>query len=142
MALLNRAQILARKSKFPTKDVVVPEWDNETVRLRSLSARDREKVERYFDEKREDCLRAWLVSISLVNEANELLFSEEDVVALADLWDRPLVRLFDDILEFNGLNKKGVEGEEKNSGTVPNFSSPTGSPSPSANGTLTPSSTP
>lgn len=113
MTLLGRDAILAAQD-LPTKDVPVPEWGG-TVRIRSLTARDRDALETAIYQARQeglvapDNVRARYASACIVDENGKPLFTEEDIVALGGKSAAALGRVYDAVLSFNAIAEGDVE---------------------------------
>lgn len=117
--LLTREQILKTRD-YDTKDVVIPEWGGASVRIRSLSLRERgilldrpgtTNIERLTTI----CLT---VTFCAIDEKGEPLFTEEDVAALSHKSEKAMERLANAILELSGIGVK-PEDVEKNSAAAP-----------------------
>jgi hypothetical protein len=126
MALLTKAQILAADDLL--REVVeVPEWGGQ-VMVRGLDGAARDQYEAEFLLIGEiqagerptyelDLLnaRARLVALSVVDEGDQRLFSDEDVVALGKKSAQALDRVYEVAQRLSGLSKKDVEELRKNS---------------------------
>lgn len=126
MALLTKAQILAADDLL--REVVeVPEWGGE-VMVRGLDGAARDQYEAEFLLIGEiqagerptyelDLLnaRARLVALSVVDENDQRIFSDEDVVALGKKSSQALDRVYEVAQRLSGLSKKDVEELRKNS---------------------------
>lgn len=118
--LTDKTTILAFDDQ-ETVDVIVPEWRGETVRLRSMTADDRDGWETAIivrndlpPAERQRGLRARLVALCAVNDRGERIFGDEDVAALARKSAKAIDRLFDAAMKLNRLGAKDVEDEVKN----------------------------
>lgn len=115
MSLLSRDAILGADDR-KTEDVAVPEWGG-SVRVRSLSGAERDAFESHVVSVRSDGsksvnlrnVRAKLVSLSVVDEAGERLFSDADVDALGDKSAAALERVFDVARHLSGLSEDDIE---------------------------------
>jgi hypothetical protein len=113
VTVLGRDAILGAHD-LPTKDVPVPEWGG-TVRIRSLTARDRDALETAVYQARQDGLvapdnvRARYASACIVGEDGKPLFTEEDIVALGGKSAAALGRVYDAVLSFNAIAEGDVE---------------------------------
>lgn len=115
MALLGRDQILSADDRVYC-DVDVPEWGG-TVRLRSLSGRERDNFEATLQEQRGgktkqnfENFRARLVALCAVDDAGNPLFpNRADVVMLGNKSVSALQRLFNKCNEMNGMTEQDVE---------------------------------
>jgi hypothetical protein len=126
MALLTKAQILAADDLL--REVVpVPEWGGE-VMVRGLDGAARDQYEAEFLLIGEiqagerptyelDLLnaRARLVALSVVDENDQRLFSDEDVVDLGKKSAQALDRVYEVAQRLSGLSKQDVEELRKNS---------------------------
>ncbi len=126
MALLTKAQILAADDLL--REVVeVPEWGGE-VMVRGLDGAARDQYEAEFLLIGEiqagerptyelDLLnaRARLVALSVVDENDQRMFSDEDVVALGKKSAQALDRVYEVAQRLSGLSKKDEEELRKNS---------------------------
>lgn len=119
MALLTREQILAAQDiRYDT--VQVPEWGGE-VRLRSMTGADRDEYEQWLianrgpdDRANIRNLRARLVSLSIVDEAGQRLFSDADIEALGGRSSAALDRVAEAASRLNALAQRDVEALAKN----------------------------
>jgi hypothetical protein len=114
MALLSREEILGADD-LKTVDLYVPEWGGE-VRLRTLTGEERDKFEASFTVQRGNKtkqnaanFRARLVSMCIVNEKGQRLFSPADINALGRKSVSALQRVFNKCNEMNGLSDEDVE---------------------------------
>ncbi len=126
MALLTKAQILAADDLL--REVVpVPEWGGD-VMVRGLDGAARDQYEAEFLLFGEiqagerptyelDLLnaRARLVALSVVDENDQRLFSDEEVVILGKKSAQALDRVYEVAQRLSGLSKKDVEELRKNS---------------------------
>jgi hypothetical protein len=127
MTLLNRKQILD-VSDIKTQDVDVPEWGG-TVRVRGMSGTERSKYEdtyiRIWDKVSIDLshAREQLVSMTAIDEKGELLFTQEDVIALGEKSASGLERVYQVARRLSGLTKADMEELAKNSISAPSGAS-------------------
>lgn len=115
MSLLSRDQI-DTADDLPFEDVPVPEWGG-SVRLRTLTGAERDAFEssvvsqsgsnRKVNLKN---VRARLVSLCLVDEEGNRLYSDADVAKLGKKSAKVLDRLFDKAQRLSGLTDDDVEG--------------------------------
>jgi hypothetical protein len=119
MTLLTRKQILAI-SDIVTQTVSVPEWGGEVL-VRGLSGAERDQFEATFITVNGASptihlqgMRAQLVSMAVVDEKGELLFTPDDVIALGAKSAVALQRVFDVAQKLSGLTKADVEELAKN----------------------------
>lgn len=121
MALLTREQILGA-GNIATIEVEVPEWGG-SVRIRDMGADARDRLMQfYMDRKNADggLADAWhykvlVCALSICDDKDELLFSEDDIALLARKGGRTLDVVYVAAADFNALSAKRVEEEEKNS---------------------------
>lgn len=115
MSLLTKDAILAADDRR-TEDVPVPEWGG-SVRVRALSGKERDAYESAIvqvsgngDRKvTMENIRARLVSLTVVGEDGERLFSDADISALGDKSAAALERVFDAARKLSGLTEDDVE---------------------------------
>ncbi len=126
MALLNKQQIL-EANDLPTQDVPVPEWGG-TVRVRGLDGEASTKFsagmvklnsQGEVESVAMDNFMAKLVSITVINENGQLLFSEADVNALGRKSAKALKRVSDVASELSGIEAKKNQDVAKNSAGTP-----------------------
>lgn len=129
MALLTRDQILDAQD-LPTEDVEVPEWGG-TVRVKALTAAQRDEFEASTVETRGNKMkqnlaniRARLVSLCIVDEAGDRLFSPQDVKRLGGKSAGAMQRVFNKCSEMNGLSDSDIEELAEGFDETPNGSSP------------------
>jgi hypothetical protein len=92
--------------------VEVPEWGG-TVHVRQLTAGERDAWET-FVSKNPGIVRASLAAFVVADENGNLLFSEQDIPALAKKNGKALDRIFEVAAEHNRLRKEDVDELEKN----------------------------
>lgn len=133
MTLLGRDAILSA-SDATTEDVDVPEWGG-TVRVRGLSGTERDQFESSMLVKRgkhRDVslvnARAKLVSLAVIDENGERVFSDSDVVALGHKSAAALTRVYEVASRLSGLSDEDVDELEGNSGAAPSGASTSDSP--------------
>lgn len=114
MAFLSREQILSADDR-KTVTVAVPEWGGDVL-VRSLTGAERDKFEESLQTVRGNKtkrnlknFRARLVSLCLVNEQGELLFSPPDVEHLGAKSVAALQRVFNKCNELNGMSDEDIE---------------------------------
>ncbi|MEW5248916.1 hypothetical protein [Microbulbifer discodermiae] len=116
--LLNREQILGAKD-LRYEDVEVPEWGG-SVRVCTLSGSGRDQFEAYCVAAGRngagglDNVRATVVSLVVVDEKGERLFSKRDVEALGRKSASALDRVFEVAQRLNRLSDKDIEELEEN----------------------------
>ena len=130
MKIGNRASLMAIPRK--TVSVLFPEYDTE-YRLREMSGTDRDKFElaafKYDDEGKRTVdalyLRARMVALCLVDEANVRLYADDEIHMLSDEIPASVIaELFVAAQKLNGLDGAAVETAAKNSASVPADASP------------------
>lgn len=126
---LTRDQIMSIDD-LPTETVEVPEWGGSVI-VRGLTAAERDDYELSSVQQRGKDrvvnlanLRARLVARSVVNEAGQRLFSDEDAELLGRKSGRAIERIFPTAQRLSGLSKKAVEEIAGNSGSEAADASP------------------
>lgn len=127
--LLSREQILGADDR-KVEDVPVPEWGG-AVRVRALSGSDRDAYEAGIVQIRSDGsrnfslrnARARLVSLAVIGEDGERLFSEVDLEALGDKSAVALERVFDVARSLSGLAEEDIEELVEGFASAPSESS-------------------
>jgi hypothetical protein len=120
MGLLSKATAAEILAGQPVREEIVPvaEWGCE-VRVRGLSAYDREIFEEIFgDEEKESSrgtVRAKLVAMTCIDEAGTLLFGEADLPKLQAQPASAIDALFQAARRLSGMDKDAQEKAEKNS---------------------------
>ncbi len=124
MALLSAEQILAAQD-LEAIDVPVPEWGG-SVRLRMMNAGERDEYESIAIEANDTDARTWrrrmrarLLCFTIVGEDGELLFSQEDIEALAKKGVRPVQRLYNVASRLNALTLSDEDELAKNCAAIP-----------------------
>lgn len=131
-ALLTREAILAA-SDLKFEEVAVPEWGG-TVRVATMSGWARDSFEQAMASARDESkfvpnVRARIVSLAVVDEKGELIFSESDIEALGKKSVVALERVYNAASALNALRAEDVEALEKNSGAAPSGASTSNLPS-------------
>jgi hypothetical protein len=125
MKIGNRASLHAIPRK--TVSVLFTEYDTE-YRLREMSGTDRDKFElaafKYDAEGKRTVdglyLRARMVALCLVDEANVRLYADDEIHMLSDEIPASVIaELFVAAQKLNGLDGAAVETAAKNSASVP-----------------------
>lgn len=114
--------MLDRKSILAVNDLViepveVPEWGGQ-VNVRLMSGAGREIFESLVSEAKEEGkpnIRAILAICTVCDDAGKLLFTKEDVSAVASRSWKALDRIFDVSRKLNGIGASEVKDAEKNS---------------------------
>lgn len=114
--VMNKADILGFDD-MATEDVVVPEWGDQTVRLRTLTGGERDKFE--ADSMRTNKkgapemnlvnMRARLVALCAVDDAGTRMFADSEVTKLGAKRASAINRLFDAARKLNGMTEEDVE---------------------------------
>lgn len=125
MSILTKAQILAADD-LAKEVVAVAEWGGDVI-VRTLTAAARDAFEASMVTRDAagklvsdtNNMRAKLVALSLVDEGGALLFTVNEVEALAAKSAAPMKRLFDVAERLSGLAPAAVEEAAKNSEAVP-----------------------
>jgi hypothetical protein len=119
MKLLSKDAIL-KADDLPRQVVEVPEWGG-SVMVRGLTGSERDKFEasvlvkkgKDYDVKLTD-LRARLVVLSVIDEAGNRLFDDNDVAELGKKSASALNRVFEAAQRLSGLTDQDIEELEKN----------------------------
>ena len=105
---------------LPTEEVATDEWGAfgfPTVRVRGLTAGEREKWERSIgsddDGKKPTMIREKLVALTVVDDQGNPEFTEADVAMLSNQSSAVIVRLFDAARRLSGMQTE-AELEEAN----------------------------
>jgi len=129
---LDRAAILAQDD-LKYEDVLIPEWGGAWVRVRSMSASERDRFEAGTVQRngREvttnlENIRARLCIMCLVDENGERLFDETDTYPLGGKAAAALQRVFEVAQRLNGLREEDVNELAVNFPAGQNGDSPTG----------------
>ena len=117
--MLNRESILSIKD-YKVKPLTVPEWNNETIYVRTMTGQDRDRFEylamQMADDKEQMIgVRAKLAVMTICDENGELLFTDADLKALGDKSGVALDRVFEAAQEINRITDEEVEQLEKKS---------------------------
>lgn len=118
MTLISRSQIL-EANDLKTEDVSVPEWGG-SVRVRSMTGRDRDAFGESLSKDANGNVdltnyRAKLIAKCLVDESNNLMFSDDDIVQLGNKSAGAIATVFAVAERLNGIGSEGVEAIKKNS---------------------------
>ena len=112
---LSRDDILGLND-LPTEDVLIPEWGNKYVRVRGLTAAERDAFEASIVRRRGQRtevdtrnMRAKLVALCVVDEQGNRLFTDEDVEVLGRKSAAALDRIFEVAQRLSGLRPQDVE---------------------------------
>jgi hypothetical protein len=107
---LTAEQILAADD-LGLKQVPVREWNGD-VFIRMMSVGERDAYERLWIGKREtgvDNFRTEYLARVLCDDKGELLFTREQILALANKSGAVMGRLFDEALKHNNMTEADVE---------------------------------
>jgi len=128
MTLLTKAEIL-NADDLKSKIVEVPEWGG-SVRVRVMGGEERDEFEAAISRQSTGQgknfkvdnrgLRVVLLSLCLVDEEGNLLFSEKDLKALGHKSSKALNDVFKVAQELNGLGEAALKELAKNSPRGPN----------------------
>ena len=124
--LLTKDQILSADD-LTTKDVFVTPWGG-TIRIRTMTASERDHFEQKMfsggkKQARMDDIRATLVSIAVVGENGERMFSDKDVKALSKKSAAAMDQIFAEVQKLNAVSDEDVEDMAKNSEETPDDNS-------------------
>ena len=140
MSLLTKSAIL-NAVDLQTEEVPVPEWGG-TVRVRSLTGRERDAFEASMvrgegKTRRVDLtnMRARLVALTVIDDAGQRVFSDEEGDLLGAKSGAALDRVFAVAQRLNGLSGAEVEALTKNLNGAPSADSSSASASPSVSPT-------
>lgn len=108
--MLTREQIL-KPRKLVTKTVPAPELgDGETLLVRRLSAREFMDLTAKAKTQPDIAYAHWIVA-TVVDEAGNRLFTEEDATTLGEQEITLVERLTDEAMKINGVGKEKAEGK-------------------------------
>jgi hypothetical protein len=123
---------------LPTEDVATDEWGAfgfPTVRVRGLTAGEREKWERSIGDQegtKTTMIREKLVALTVVDSQGNPEFTEDDVAMLSKQSSAVIVRLFDAARRLSGMQTEAELEEANPSKGDQGGSNSSDSPSPSA----------
>ena len=127
---LNKAEILAQDD-LKYEDVQIPEWGGAFVRVRSMSASERDRFEAGTVQRNGknvttnlENIRARLCIQCVVDESGERMFQEEDTFPLGGKSAAALDRIFAVAQRLNGLREEDVNELAANFQSDPNDGSP------------------
>lgn len=128
---LSKAEILGQND-LKYEDVQVPEWGGAWVRVRSMSASERDRFEAGTVQRNGrnvttnlEHIRARLCIACVVDENGERIFQEEDTFPLGSKSAAALDRIFTVAQRLNGLREEDVNELAANFPANPNGDSPT-----------------
>ncbi|MBN8431807.1 hypothetical protein JF535_13195 [Microbulbifer salipaludis] len=116
--LLSKAEILGAED-LKHEDVSVPEWGG-SVRVRTMTGSERDQFEAYCISAGKsgvgglDNVRATVLSLVLVDEQGNRLFSKRDVDALGRKSVSALDRVFEVAQRLNRLSDRDIQELEEN----------------------------
>jgi len=114
--MLTRDQILAADD-LPRELVKVPEWGGEVyVRTMTGIERDRWEIQVVASNKKSspENIRAMMAALTVCDENNNLLFTQDDVEALGKKSAAALDRVLQAAMSLNQISQSAVEELEKN----------------------------
>jgi len=123
LKLLGREDIL-NAVDVKTETVNCPEWGG-AVKVRGLTAGERDKWEnslyttkqhgnKFEVVAQKDNVRAKFISVSVIDDKGELLFSVGDIEALSKKSAAPIDRIFAVAQRLSGMSNEDIEELEKN----------------------------
>ena len=116
MSLLDKNAILSAQD-LPYLDLPIPEWKG-SVRLRGMSAADREALEQEVTDKNGKVItkhiRVKLLVRSIVDGDNNLMFTEGDIETLNKKSSLVIDRIFLAAQKLNGMSEAAVDDLAKN----------------------------
>jgi len=113
--LLSKAQILS-SDDLETVDVEIPEWKDEdgnpgVVRLQSLTGEGIVSFSNQTDaQKKNSAVR--IIAMCAVDEAGNLLFTEDEVAAIQKKSIKAILRLQEAAMKLNGMNADKKEEDK------------------------------
>ena len=110
MPLTLRETLLSMKDAT-VETVTIPEWGNREVRVRSLTAAERDHFERRVLKSGDDIsgLKALLATMTVVDDDNERVFTEADIPALQGKNAAVLDRVWQTAQRLSNLLDEDVE---------------------------------
>lgn len=115
--MLSRDQILSAQD-IKADEIDIPEWGG-TVRLRQMTGRQRDEFERALSDQAKlgelgTNMRARIVAATVVDEQDNLLFTEADIATLGEKNWRALDRIASTASKLNALTDAAIEDVAKN----------------------------
>lgn len=110
---------------LPREEVDVPEWGG-SVWVRTLSAFERDELERAWEATKRRNFRARLVVATVCDEHGKDIFELGDIEALGRHASTTLGRVFEVAVRLNKFTRDEVEDLEKNSASTPGIASSSG----------------
>ncbi len=130
--MLSKSDIKESVSDIKTEKVPTPEWgldkpvSERFLLVRGFTAEERDNYERsLIDQKKKGAvvnlvnLRTRLVSLSVVDESGNLVFSDADIEWLCKRSAAAIDRLFSKAQELSGMSDEDVEELRKNLESIP-----------------------
>lgn len=120
MTILSKEQILSCNDL--TQEVVnIPEWGGDII-VRCLTGEERDELERLTLKEKSDGsrevdlqnFRAKLISLCVVDESGQRMFSSEDALALSKKSAKAIDRIFASAEKLSGLRREDEEKALKN----------------------------
>jgi hypothetical protein len=111
-ALLTKEQILS-VDDLPSEIIDVPEWGGK-VKVRSLTGLERDGLEFQISQQKVRNIRALFVSLSVIDETGNNLFTEDEASVLGKKNSRALDRIFNAAQRLSKLESDSEEELEKN----------------------------
>lgn len=119
MTILTRESILGADD-LPTEEFDAPEWGG-TLMIRALNGAQREEIEVRVNRAKATSeghgwkgLKALVASYVIVGEDGKPLFTSKDFAAISEKSGAMLDRLFEHVMEVNGLTQKEEKSIEGN----------------------------
>jgi hypothetical protein len=129
MTIKSREQFFQLSSTIRTETVFIPEW-SESVNVRELTGAQRDEWEKSMidlEGKKHkitiDNARAKLISLSVVDDKGELLFTERDIEQIGQGGSGAISKIYDVAASLSGISDEDVEELVKNSGSGPSAAS-------------------
>lgn len=120
---LSKAEILEAPD-LPTEELEVPEWKT-WVRVRGLDGRGRTRVQQLFDKMKDapaeriSAITHLLVALSVVDDAGDRVFPDQEIPSLAKKSPIVLERIAVVASRLSGMSPEAVEEARKNSSGAP-----------------------
>ena len=99
-----------------TVEIDVPEWGGKVL-VAEMNGHNRSKFELYISEHKDDysAMREYLVALTLVDEAGNNIFSEDEAKDLGKKNGSVLDRIFNESIKLNKLFESELDKEVKKS---------------------------
>jgi hypothetical protein len=112
-----RSKIIAARD-LGQVPVSIPEWTDDELFVRKLTGKERDRFEMIVANAKDDNdledMRAFIVTLTLVDGNGERIFSDEDIAIVNDKCGEIVNRVFEQAAELNALTKKSIEAQAKN----------------------------